>query len=124
MGPIWSVPPGPEAGLLPPSASSSLVAARLIFEGWAKELTQEQLDQWVRGEISVSARVRALFEQHPMMVRSSRGLLRHWLEGLDGSGIFEWLKEKRPDLVWTDPSAARARMDADLAEVRELVERF
>ncbi len=100
------------------------MAARNIFEGWARELRQEQLDAWSRGEISVTERVRGLLEEHPLLVRSSRGLLLRWLGQLRGEEILRWLKERRPDLQFGEEVALAQRIDSDLNAVRTLVEGY
>jgi hypothetical protein len=101
-----------------------VVAARNIFEGWAKELRQDQLDEWSRGEISVTERVRALLDEHPLLVRSSRGLLLRWLRQLKGQEVLRWLKERRPDLQFREEPVLVRRIDSDLEGVRRLVEEY
>ncbi len=100
------------------------MAARNVFESWARELSQDQLDAWSRGEISVTQRVQTLLDEHPLMVRSSRGLLLRWLRQLDGAEILRWLKERRPDLRFGEGPALVGRIDSDLEAVRRLVEGF
>ncbi len=100
------------------------MAARNVFENWARELSQEQLDAWSRGEVSVAERVQGLLDEHPLMVRSSRGLLLRWLGQLTGGEILRWLRERRPDLHFADGASLAARIDADLDTVRRLVEGY
>ena len=100
------------------------MVARNVFESWARELRQDQLDAWSRGEISVTQRVQALLDEHPLMVRSSRGLLLRWLRQLNGPEILRWLKERRPDLRFDEGPALAGRIDSDLEAVRRLVEGY
>ena len=101
-----------------------MMVARNIFESWARELSQDQLDAWARGEISVTERVRGLLDEHPLLVRSSRGLLLRWLGQLTGEEILRWLKDRRPDLRFGEGSSLAGRIASDLEAVRRLVEGY
>ena len=92
-----------------------------IVQGWVRELDQERLDAWMRGEISVRARVQELLDRYGRLARSAKWALLRWVEGLTGEGIYRWIREKRPDLKLGEEHACAERIDRDLQDVRELL---
>lgn len=92
-----------------------------IVDGWVREMDQAKLDDWMSGRISVKERVAELLDKYRLLARSSKWALLRWLDGLNGKGIYDWLKEQRPDLKMGDEKTTVDRIDADLREVRELV---
>lgn len=93
-----------------------------IVEGWLKELDQAKLDDWMAGKISVKDRVQGLLDNYRLLARSSKWAILRWIDGISGKGIYDWLKEKRPDLRLGEEKGTVERIDADLKQVRELIE--
>lgn len=93
-----------------------------IIRGWVRELDQAKLDAWMRGEISVRDRVAALLHRYERLAKSSKWAILRWVDGLSGKGIYGYLKEQRPDLHLGAEPETVSRIDADLREVRRLVE--
>lgn len=93
-----------------------------IIRGWVKELDQEKFDSWMHGEISVKERVQELLDRYGRLAKSSKWALLRWVDGLTGEGIYRWLTEQRPDLRLGEPRETCAHIDADLREVRALIE--
>ncbi len=93
-----------------------------IIRGWVRELDQERLDAWLRGEISVKDRVAELLGRYQRVAKSSKWAILRWVDGLSGKGIYDYLKDQRPDLLLGEEDRTVPRIDADLAGVRRLVE--
>lgn len=93
-----------------------------IVQGWLRQLDQEKFDGWMAGKISVKELVVRLLDQYKLLAKSSKWAILRWLDGLSGKGIYDWLHEQRGDLHLGEERKTVERIEADLLEVRKLVE--